>query len=137
MKIVIRFIILSIGLAMGCSCKDNASPVVKLFKAHLGKEICLEGFKEVYSEKDTLSYSDFRKRYPFLHVNYIDEECGSCLVKIREWYKRSESLSMYDKLAYEITDEFVSWVENKLNNRPRKRLGYLTPNEKFNSILTN
>ena len=37
----------------------------------------------------------------------------------------------------EITDEFVSWVENKLNNRPRKRLGYLTPNEKFNSILIN
>ena len=37
----------------------------------------------------------------------------------------------------EITDEFVSWVENKLNNRLRKRLGYLTPNEKFNSILTN
>ena len=36
-----------------------------------------------------------------------------------------------------ITDEFVSWVENKLNNRPRKRLVYLTPNEKFNSILTN
>ena len=37
----------------------------------------------------------------------------------------------------EITDEFVSWVENKLNNRPRKRLGYFTPNEKFNLILTN
>lgn len=37
----------------------------------------------------------------------------------------------------EITDEFVSWVENKLNNRPRKRLGYLTTNEKFNLILTN
>ena len=36
-----------------------------------------------------------------------------------------------------ITDEFVAWVEEKLNNRPRKRLGYLTPNEKFNSILTN
>ena len=29
------------------------------------------------------------------------------------------------------TDEFVAWVEEKLNNRPRKRLGYLTPNEKF------
>ena len=37
----------------------------------------------------------------------------------------------------EITDGFVSWVENKLNNRPGKRLGYLTPNEKFNSVLTN
>ena len=35
-----------------------------------------------------------------------------------------------------ITDEFVSWVEDKLNNRPRKRLGYLIPNEKFNLWLT-
>ena len=36
-----------------------------------------------------------------------------------------------------ITDEFVAWVEEKLNNRPRMRLGYLTPNEKFNLLLTN
>ena len=36
-----------------------------------------------------------------------------------------------------ITDEFVAWVEEKLNNRPRKRVGYLTPNEKFNLLLTN
>ena len=36
-----------------------------------------------------------------------------------------------------ITDEFVAWVEEKLNNRPRKRLGYLTPNEKLNLLLTN
>ena len=37
----------------------------------------------------------------------------------------------------EITDEFVNWVENKLNNRLGKRLGCFTPNEKFDSILTN
>lgn len=37
----------------------------------------------------------------------------------------------------EVTDEFVQWVEDMLNNRPRKRLGYLTPNEKFNLLLTN
>ena len=37
----------------------------------------------------------------------------------------------------EITDEFLAWVENKLNNRPRKRLAYLTSNEKFNLLLTN
>ncbi len=29
----------------------------------------------------------------------------------------------------DITDEFVQKVENKLNNRPRKVLGYFTPNE--------
>ena len=31
-----------------------------------------------------------------------------------------------------ITDEQVQWVENKLNNRPRKRLNFLTPNQIYN-----
>ena len=39
---------------------------------------------------------------------------------------------LHDRNGVERTYKF-----DKLNNRPRKRLGYLTPNEKFNSILTN
>ena len=39
---------------------------------------------------------------------------------------------LHDRNGVERTYKFY-----KLNNRPRKRLGYLTPNEKFNSILTN
>ena len=35
----------------------------------------------------------------------------------------------------EITDKEIRRIENILNNRPRKRLGYLTPNEKFNQII--
>ena len=34
-----------------------------------------------------------------------------------------------------ITNKQIKWIENKLNNRPRKRLGYLTPNEKFKQII--
>lgn len=33
-----------------------------------------------------------------------------------------------------ITDEQVQWVEDKLNNRPRKRLNFLTPNQIFKQI---
>ncbi len=36
-----------------------------------------------------------------------------------------------------ITDEQVQWVEEILNNRPRKRLGFLTPKEKLEEILFN
>lgn len=36
----------------------------------------------------------------------------------------------------EISEQYIQEIEDKLNNRPRKRLGYLTPNEKF-KILTN
>jgi len=41
---------------------------------------------------------------------------------IREYFPRDVDMST-------ITPEYVSWVENKLNNRPRKKLNYLTPNE--------
>ncbi len=30
-----------------------------------------------------------------------------------------------------ITDELINQVEDKLNNRPRKTLGYQTPNEVY------
>ena len=35
----------------------------------------------------------------------------------------------------EVTDKYIEQIENILNNRPRKKLGYLTPNEKFNQII--
>ena len=34
-----------------------------------------------------------------------------------------------------VTNKQIKWIENNLNNRPRKRLGYLTPNEKFKQIF--
>ncbi len=37
----------------------------------------------------------------------------------------------------EITDEQVKNIENKLNNRPRKRFGYKTPNQVYLQKLTN
>ena len=67
MKSIIRFIILVIGLAIGCSCKDTTSPVVKLFREHIGKEINLKGFEEVYSS-----------RIPFHIVIFVKVDYGAC-----------------------------------------------------------
>ena len=38
------YAILFVGLMIGASCVDAVSPVVKLFKEHLEREISLEGF---------------------------------------------------------------------------------------------
>jgi IS30 family transposase len=34
-----------------------------------------------------------------------------------------------DELAVKITDKDIQYVQHKLNNRPRKKLGFLTPIE--------
>ncbi len=47
---------------------------------------------------------------------------------IREYFPRDTDMSM-------VTPEHVAWVENKLNNRPRKKLNYLTPNEALTACL--
>jgi IS30 family transposase len=42
------------------------------------------------------------------------------------------------KTDFETLDnEYVHWVQHKLNNRPRKKLGFLTPNEFFLKYLCN
>ncbi|TRZ68759.1 MAG: IS30 family transposase, partial [Comamonadaceae bacterium] len=35
-----------------------------------------------------------------------------------------------------ITDEEIKMIENRLNNRPRKRLGFRTPAEVFHQSLS-
>jgi IS30 family transposase len=37
----------------------------------------------------------------------------------------------------DIDNEYIIYVQNKLNNRPRKKLGFLTPNEYFLLVLLN
>lgn len=49
---------------------------------------------------------------------------------IRQYFKKGMDFS-------ELTDEQIQEVEDKLNNRPRKRFGYLSPLEQLNKALTN
>lgn len=47
---------------------------------------------------------------------------------IRQFFPKHESFELYD-------DKFVQTVEDKLNNRPRKKLGFCTPNEIFSKFV--
>lgn len=47
---------------------------------------------------------------------------------IRQYLPRSTDLS-------QVTDVMIQWIEDQLNNRPRKGLGYQTPNQVIQSYL--
>ncbi|MDD4684915.1 MAG: IS30 family transposase [Bacteroidales bacterium] len=49
---------------------------------------------------------------------------------IRQYFKKGMDFS-------KLTDKMIQEVEDKLNNRPRKRFGYLSPLEQLNKVLTN
>jgi hypothetical protein len=48
---------------------------------------------------------------------------------IRQYFPKNKDMS-------EITREDIEWVEQRLNNRPRKCLGFKTPNEVFFSTYS-
>ena len=49
---------------------------------------------------------------------------------IRQYFPKGSDFTI-------ITNEQIKYVEDKLNNRPRKRFGYLTPNQVYLTTLTN
>jgi len=49
---------------------------------------------------------------------------------IRQYFPKGSDFTI-------VTDAQIKYVEDKLNNRPRKRFGYLTPNQVYLSTLTN
>jgi IS30 family transposase len=51
-------------------------------------------------------------------------------VLIRQYFPKGSSFE-------NITDQQVQYVQNKLNNRPRKKLGYLSPNEFYQINFSN
>ena len=49
---------------------------------------------------------------------------------IRQYIKKGSSFK-------NITNERINFIENRLNNRPRKSLGYFTPNEVYQQAIIN
>ena len=69
----------------------------------------------------------------------IAKACTSCLQTGIKYPDGDEAVgtiaSFLQSSMYLLLQRAAS--DKKLNNRPRKRLGYLTPNEIFNLLLTN
>ena len=139
MRTFFHLLVLGLGLVIGCSCNNNTSPIVKLFQEHMEKEVYFKGFEEVYSEHDTLSYRDFRQKFPYIYVSYIDEECGSCVFKMREWYKLFGSLPMYNGLAYVFVfrgKDYRTFLKYRVGKHLEVPFYYLS-SEEFTYIINN
>jgi len=70
--------------------------------------------------------------YFFTHP-YSSYECGTVENTnglVRRYIPKKSSFE-------NLTQEKLSQIENKLNNRPRKKLGFYTPNEIVNAIFNN
>jgi IS30 family transposase len=87
---------------------------LKTITADNGKEFA--GHQKIAQELDIAFY--FAKPYHSWERGANENTNGL----IRQYFKKGTSFE-------NITDQQVEFVQNQLNNRPRKKLGYLSPNE--------
>ena len=116
---------------------------IKKLAGKNAKELTEKTIKLLYPLKDKIKtitsdngteFADFKTIQKTLNIQFYfaDPYCSwqrganeNTNGLIRQYIKKGSSFE-------EITDEFIQEIETKLNNRPRKTLNYLTPNEFFN-----
>lgn len=119
-------------------CKE-LPPIVQLFKEHLNKEVNLKGYDNVHCLDKTYSYTQFRKQYPYIIVNYVDEECSTCKFKLKQWYKNSDKLLQIDGLGYVFIfrgknyQNFIKYTIGKNSDYPF----FFLSSEEFTYIINN
>lgn len=119
---------------------NNVSPVVKLFKEHLNETISLDGYSHVHSDDSISDYSVFREKYPYLIINYIDEDCSVCKFKLKEWYKYADMLPKNEQLAYVFIyrgENLVNYLKSILGKERELHPFYYLYSDEFTYIVNN
>lgn len=84
-------LILCLILGVGClSCREDTMQHV--IRNNIGKKIVMKGLDVINYLDKTLSYTEFRKKYKYISIIYIDQDCSVCKTTVLEWNKHIKQL---------------------------------------------
>jgi hypothetical protein len=66
---------------------------------NLDKEVELKSFNKINYQDSTISFSKLRKKYNYLSLVYLDEECSICYHKFIEWQEKMDTVAQGDSYA--------------------------------------
>ncbi len=78
-------------IAVITSC-TRLSPTEKDLKKNLNKTLKLDMFEAVQQGDTFLSFEEFRKRYKYMSVVYLQDGCRPCYPKFIEWHGKIDSI---------------------------------------------
>ncbi|MFR3330406.1 MAG: hypothetical protein ACLTSL_09645 [Odoribacter splanchnicus] len=99
MQRYIKWLLLLTIVVSIISCRDN-TPQGMIRKA-IGKKVKMQGLDEIQFLDQSMFYQDFRRRYPFVGIIYVDQDCGMCRNTVLEWTKQTALLKTFpDNIAF-------------------------------------
>ncbi len=108
------------------SCRNNTPQ--GMIRKVIGKKVNMQGLDEILFLDQTMFYQDFRRKYPYVGIIYVDQDCGMCRNTVLEWTKQTLLLkTLPDNVAFlfiyrgdkptmyfkEISDRYYQSEENE------------------------
>jgi len=91
-------------------------------KKPLVRSVTYDNGSENVKHRDLERELDIRGYFCHAYHSWEKGTVENRIIQIRKFIPKGESISKY-------SDEQIQWIENWINNRPMKCLGFLTPNE--------
>ena len=129
MKIFYLFITLI--LLFSCS---QLTPEEKMINATLGKTAQIGMFESVRQGDREIPFGEFRNRYPFISLVYLEDGCAPCYPRFIEWQTRMDTLDLHE----DFTVLFVilgSSYERFMDNLHEYEPEYEQANERFHMVI--
>jgi hypothetical protein len=122
-----------LALLQSFSC-TQLTPEEKMLKETLGKTIHTEMFTTVQEGDKFLPFDEFRNRYSFVSVVYLEDGCRPCYPKYIEWQSRMDSLQLNDNFTVLFIIQGISYdrfMRNLLEAHPE----YNPAKDRFHIIM--
>lgn len=92
--------ILFFSLLVTFTACTKISQQEKEIKNVLGKRLELSMFDAIIHGIDTINYSDFRRKFKYISVVYLEDGCHPCYPKFLEWHYNQDRIKSLDN--YEV-----------------------------------
>ena len=115
------------------SC-TQLTPEEKLIKETLGKTARIGMFESIRQGDREIPFGEFRKRYPYISLVYLEDGCAPCYPRFIEWQTRMDTLDLHE----DFTVLFVilgSSYERFMDNLHEAEPAYEQANERFHVVM--
>jgi hypothetical protein len=115
------------------SC-TQLTPEEKMIKETMGKTAKIGMFESVRQEDSEIPFGEFRDRYPFISLVYLEDGCAPCYPRFIEWQTRIDTLDLND----DFTVLFIilgSSYERFMDNLHESEPEYEQANDQFHIVM--
>ncbi len=128
-----KMFLLNMIFLFGFSC-NQLTDEEKMIKETLGKSLEIGMFESVRQGEREIPFGEFRDRYPFISLVYLEDGCSPCYPRFIEWQTRMDTLDLSDDfsvLFIILGRSYESFTNNLLLYNPE----YELPKDRFHIVM--